>query len=133
MRQCRRGMTQRHVGYREVTARNQLRRLERRHGDLGDVRASASADPGLATIGGWRFLVIAGVDTPCILMFVAGHAVTVGRADLPRYGCLLDMHAGRSNRATNPVQHEGGTEQQAQEGRRNHHRATLSHFPESGV
>ena len=57
MRQGRRGMAQRHVGYCEVTAWNGLRRRERGQGDLGDVRTSAGAEPGLATIGGWRLFV----------------------------------------------------------------------------
>ena len=134
MRQGRRGMAQRHVGYCEVTAWNGLRRRERGQGDLGDVRTSAGADSGRATVGGWRLLVRrASLPFRGALIFVAGHPGALGRANLLRGGCLLDMHAGRSHRTANPVEHEGDTEKQAKEDQRRQHRVTLSHAPTSRV
>ena len=134
MRQGRRGMAQRHVGYCEVTAWNGLRRRERGQGDLGDVRTSAGAEPGLATIVGWRLFVRrACIPLSGALLIVAGNPGARGHADLLRRGCLLDMHAGRSHRTANPVEHEGDTEKQAKEDQRRQHRVTLSHAPTSRV
>src|SRR3546814_3477980 len=67
------------------------------------------------------------------LLIVAGNPGARGHADLLRRGCLLDMHAGRSHRTANPVEHEGDTEKQAKEDQRRQHRVTLSHAPTSKI
>lgn len=133
MGQCRGPMAQRHVRCCKVADWNGLSRRERGQGDLGGVRASAGADPGLATIRGWRLVRRAFVPFRGVLIIVAGHPGALGRDDLLRHGCLLDVHAGRSDRAANPVEHEGDTENQAQKGRRNRHQWTISHARELGV